>query len=259
MVKNLPAVQETGFDPWVRKIPWKREWLPTPVFLPGEHHGQRSLVGYIQSMGSQRVGYDWATNTHLFHSHIFSITKSTAPKQFTSLPLSHPGTGHHSLQPSVTGCCISEPFPSSQWFSQMQIGLKMKEILKQAGPACSLPAPKPVSRSHCSPHCPFRSLCSLCFLLWQGLCTCSSAAWLLPNNWGFIQELTEKLLQRASRQGQFTCIYFGQEIQAVSILFGKRLLPVTKNRFLRDFPGGPAVGTPCFHCRGHGFDPWSGN
>ena len=58
MVKNLPAVQETGFDPWVRKIPWKREWLPTPVFLPGEHHGQRSLVGYIQSMGSQRVGYD---------------------------------------------------------------------------------------------------------------------------------------------------------------------------------------------------------
>ena len=35
-----------GFDPWVRKIPWRREWLPTPVFLPGEFHGQRSLVGY---------------------------------------------------------------------------------------------------------------------------------------------------------------------------------------------------------------------
>ena len=34
------------FDPWVRKIPWRREWLPTPVFLPGESHGQRSLVGY---------------------------------------------------------------------------------------------------------------------------------------------------------------------------------------------------------------------
>ena len=33
-------------DPWVRKIPWRREWLPTPVFLPGEFHGQRSLVGY---------------------------------------------------------------------------------------------------------------------------------------------------------------------------------------------------------------------
>ena len=34
------------FDPWVRKIPWRREWQPTPVFLPGEFHGQRSLVGY---------------------------------------------------------------------------------------------------------------------------------------------------------------------------------------------------------------------
>ena len=46
MVKNLSAMQETLFYPWVRKIPWRREWLPTPVFLPGEFHGQRSLVGY---------------------------------------------------------------------------------------------------------------------------------------------------------------------------------------------------------------------
>ena len=35
-----------GFNPWVRKIPWRREWQPTPVFLPGKYHGQRSLVGY---------------------------------------------------------------------------------------------------------------------------------------------------------------------------------------------------------------------
>ena len=35
-----------GFDPWVRKIPWRREWQPTPVFLPGEFHGQGSLAGY---------------------------------------------------------------------------------------------------------------------------------------------------------------------------------------------------------------------
>ena len=34
-----------GSDPWVRKIPWRREWLPSPVSLPGESHGQRSLVG----------------------------------------------------------------------------------------------------------------------------------------------------------------------------------------------------------------------
>ena len=40
--KNLPP----EFDPWVRKIPWGRKWQPTPVFLPGESHGQRSLGGY---------------------------------------------------------------------------------------------------------------------------------------------------------------------------------------------------------------------
>ena len=34
-----------GFDPWVRKMPWRKEQLPTAVFLPGESHGQRSLVG----------------------------------------------------------------------------------------------------------------------------------------------------------------------------------------------------------------------
>jgi len=39
-------VGDPGFDPWVRKVPWIREWLPTPVFLPGEFHGQRSLAGY---------------------------------------------------------------------------------------------------------------------------------------------------------------------------------------------------------------------
>ena len=35
-----------GFDPWVGKIPWRRTWQPTPIFLPGEFHGQRSWVGY---------------------------------------------------------------------------------------------------------------------------------------------------------------------------------------------------------------------
>ena len=34
------------FDPWVGKIPWRRKWQPTPVFLPEESHGRRSLVGY---------------------------------------------------------------------------------------------------------------------------------------------------------------------------------------------------------------------
>jgi len=35
-----------GFDSWVGKIPWRRKWQPTPVFLPGKSDGQRSLMGY---------------------------------------------------------------------------------------------------------------------------------------------------------------------------------------------------------------------
>ena len=50
VVKNLPAnakrQKKHEFDPWVRKIPWRREWQPTPAFSPGESHGQRSLAGY---------------------------------------------------------------------------------------------------------------------------------------------------------------------------------------------------------------------
>ena len=47
MVENQPEVQETRVQSWIRKIPWRREWQPTPVFLPGEFHGQRSLADYV--------------------------------------------------------------------------------------------------------------------------------------------------------------------------------------------------------------------
>ena len=50
MVKNPPANcrrhKRCRFDPWVGKIPGSRKWYPTPVFLPGKFHGQRSLAGY---------------------------------------------------------------------------------------------------------------------------------------------------------------------------------------------------------------------
>ena len=47
-----------GFDPWVRGIPWSRAWPPTPEFLPGESHGQRSRG--LWSIGSQRAGTNWS-------------------------------------------------------------------------------------------------------------------------------------------------------------------------------------------------------
>ena len=55
-----------GFDPWFGKMPWRRKWQPTPVFLPGESHGQRSLAGY-SSWGRKEPD----TTEHAWmHAHI---------------------------------------------------------------------------------------------------------------------------------------------------------------------------------------------
>ena len=59
---NEPACQwsRCRSDPWVGKIPWRRKWLPTPVLLPGELHGQRSLAGY-RSCSCKRVRHTLVT------------------------------------------------------------------------------------------------------------------------------------------------------------------------------------------------------
>ena len=57
-----------GFNHWVRKIPWKREWLPIPVFLPGEFHGQRSMVGYSPWGCKELDMTEWSDQ----HFHFFT-------------------------------------------------------------------------------------------------------------------------------------------------------------------------------------------
>ena len=57
--ESVYQCRRCGLDPWVRKVPWRRKWQPTPVFLPGKSHGQRSLAGY-RSWGCKRVGHDLA-------------------------------------------------------------------------------------------------------------------------------------------------------------------------------------------------------
>ena len=76
------------FYPWVRKIPWRRKWQVTPVFLPGESHGQRSLAG---SLGLQIVRHNLAAkqqpqvlcSTDIVHSSVglcrHRLTIMTAP------------------------------------------------------------------------------------------------------------------------------------------------------------------------------------
>jgi len=79
-----------GFDPWVGKIPWRRKWQPTPVFLPGESHGQRILADC--SPWGHRVGHG-STHTHIVY-RVFvlsvlyiavSIGQSQPPSVFFSI------------------------------------------------------------------------------------------------------------------------------------------------------------------------------
>ena len=53
MVRIHLQCRRPRFDPWVRKMPWKREWLPTSVFLPGEFHGQRTMGAYSPRSGKE--------------------------------------------------------------------------------------------------------------------------------------------------------------------------------------------------------------
>ena len=59
-----------GFNPWGRKIPWRRKWQPTPIFMPGKSLRQGNLAGY-SSCGCKRVGLNLATK----HHHILSLEK----------------------------------------------------------------------------------------------------------------------------------------------------------------------------------------
>ena len=65
-----------GFSPQVRKIPWRRAWRPSPVFLPGETHGQRSLAGHRRSL---------LYSSSVYYCHLFLVcSASVRPIPFLS-------------------------------------------------------------------------------------------------------------------------------------------------------------------------------
>ena len=66
MVRSLPAMQRSRFDPWVGKIPWRREWLPNPVLLPGEFHGQRTLADTTEQLTLLRFQEDVYIYTYIY-------------------------------------------------------------------------------------------------------------------------------------------------------------------------------------------------
>ena len=58
-----------GFDPWVRKIPWRRKWQNTPAFLPGKSHGQRNLEDYSPWGCKESDIIEWLTHVHISESN----------------------------------------------------------------------------------------------------------------------------------------------------------------------------------------------
>ena len=63
------------FDLWVRKIPWRRKWESTPIFLPGKSHGQRSMAGY--SLRVTSAGNNLCVCAHTrAHTHTLSLSLS---------------------------------------------------------------------------------------------------------------------------------------------------------------------------------------
>ena len=76
------------FDPWVAGSLEKGR-QPTPVLSPGESHGQRSLVGYIQFMGSQGVGHHWATEHTALLSHCHRAGRRDRDQQSAASPAPH--------------------------------------------------------------------------------------------------------------------------------------------------------------------------
>ena len=116
MVKRLPLMRETGFNPWVGKISWRRKWQPTPVFLPGKSCGQRSLVG------NSPWGRKESDTTERLHFHFLSLRQ-----------------GHHGLPPSLPSSktvCLSA-CPSIHNIAVERIGSVRPGRLSSLGPPAS--------------------------------------------------------------------------------------------------------------------------
>ena len=115
VVKKLPAMRET-WDPWVGKIPWKRELLPTPVFLRREFHGQRSLTDYNPwgRKGSDTTeGLSLSLSSTLGASQVALVVKNPPAnagdiRDSGSIPGSGrpPGGGHGN---PLLYCCLENP------------------------------------------------------------------------------------------------------------------------------------------------------
>ena len=134
-------------NPWVRKIPWRREWLPTPIFLPGEPHGQRSLVGY--SPWSLKEPYTTELLTlNFFSSSLFTLLSHSSPVldkiifQFSSVTQSCP-TLCDPMNHSTPGLPVHHQLPE---FTQTHVH-QVSDAIQPSHPRLS-PSPSPNLSQH---------------------------------------------------------------------------------------------------------------
>ena len=117
--------KRSRFDPWVGEIPWRRAWQPSPAFLPGESHGQRSLAGY-SPYGRKELDLTKVTyHVHCFQEPSCSMLESSwSYVQFSSVQFSRsvmpdslrPHESQHARLPcpSLTPQVYSDSCPLSQ-------------------------------------------------------------------------------------------------------------------------------------------------
>ena len=99
-----------SFDPWVRKIPWRRTWQPTPIFLPGKSHGQRSLLGYTPRVTeSDMTDHVCSVSLYLCNGkHIIYVCRLILPPHLGWSPLDLQDDIHFfqkNFFPFLTKCC----------------------------------------------------------------------------------------------------------------------------------------------------------
>ena len=136
MFKGFPSsasgkasVKRRGFDSWIGKIPWRRAWQPTPVFLPGESHGHRSLAGY-SPWGSKESDLTEATNHGKLTNHVHEVHGHLNALKYKKFKCLGPSSADvTSLRPSLL-CRQPEFLPLASASYMLTAGRKRHQITR---------------------------------------------------------------------------------------------------------------------------------
>ena len=138
MVKNLPASafrhNRHGFNPWVGTIPWKRARQPTAVFLPGESHAKKSLVGYGLSVQFSSVAQSSPTLCDPVASSPPGFSVHGFPRQeyWSGLPFPSPGDlpdpEIELMSPALTGGFFTAELPGKPYGFNLWLQVRCKNI-----------------------------------------------------------------------------------------------------------------------------------